>query len=179
MLERFEPAARELIEGARQEAGLACQDQVHSEHLLLALLRQPSAAADALAAAGLDLQSLRARVPHGASPAGDLDADALARVGIDLDAVRRAADSAFGAGALDSAPVPGRKRIGFAADARQVLASGAKAAQHLASRTVSSGHLLLGLLDADRNGAQAVLAQTGVDIPALRADVLRRIRPVA
>src|ERR1700741_198828 len=100
VFERFEAAARQAFVDARQEAGQAGQDQIRSEHMLLGLLREPGPAADALTAAGLGLQSLRAHLPRGDSnaPAG-LDADALGTVGIDLDAVRRATEAAFGPGA--------------------------------------------------------------------------------
>jgi ATP-dependent Clp protease ATP-binding subunit ClpA len=176
MFERFEPAARQVFVDARQEAGRAGQDQIRSEHVLLGLFLEPGPAADALTAAGLSLDSLRARVTgtgH-AAPAG-LDADALATVGIDLDAVRRATEAAFGAGALDGAAVRGQARLRIGGDTKQALGRAVYRAQQLGQRDITSGHMLIGILDAGRNGALTALAREGADIQALRADVLRRI----
>jgi ATP-dependent Clp protease ATP-binding subunit ClpA len=176
VFERFEPAARQAFVDARQEAGQAGQDQIRSEHVLLGLLREPGPAADALTAAGLSVETLRARVPRGGhdAPAG-LDADALAIVGIDLDAVRRATDAAFGPGALDQAAVRGQNRLPVAGDTKQALGRAVYRAQKLGQRKITSGHLLIGILDSAGNGALTALAQEGTDIQALRADVLRRI----
>ncbi len=176
MFERFEPAAQQAFADARQEAGRAGQNQVRSEHVLLGLLREPGTAADALTAAGLSLDSLRARVTSASqhAPAG-LDADALASIGIDLDAVRRATDAAFGPGALDGAAVRGQARLPIGGDTKQALGRAVYRAQQLGQREITSGHMLIGILDSGRNGALTALAQEGADIPALRADVLRRI----
>jgi ATP-dependent Clp protease ATP-binding subunit ClpA len=180
MFERFEPDARQAVTHARQEAGWAGQDKIRSEHMLLGLLREPGLAADALAAAGLDAESVRRQVPQGGSYlTGELDSEALATLGIDLDAVRRATDAAFGPGALDRAPVPGRSRLPFADDAKQTLAGAVREAQNQGQRTISSGHMLLGILDQPRSGALTVLKQAGADVPALRADILRRLTTAA
>jgi ATP-dependent Clp protease ATP-binding subunit ClpA len=176
VFEKFEPTARQAFLDARDEARRAGQDRVGSEHVLLGLLTEPGAAAEALTAAGLDLESLRARVPRGSheAPAG-LDAEGLATLGIDLDAVRRATDAAFGPGALDHAAVPGASRLPIADDAKAGLVKAVRQAQQLGQRQISSGHMLLGLIDQRRNTALTLLAQAGIDIAALRADVLRRI----
>ncbi len=180
MLERFAKAAREAVLDARDEAVWAGQDTIRSEHVLVGLLREPGPAAEALTAAGLDVESLRASLPRGDhdSPAR-LDAGALATLGIDLDAVRRATDAAFGRGALDRVRVPGRSALKFAPDARQTLAGAVRHAQQGGLRQISSGHLLLGILDQKRNGALTLLARAGADIAALRADVLRRLSAAA
>lgn len=176
MFERFEPTARQAFLDARDEARRAGRDRVGSEHVLLGLLAEPGTAADALTAAGLDLESMRVRLPRGSheAPAG-LDAEGLATLGIDLDAVRRATDAAFGPGALDRAVVPGQSRLPIADDAKAGLAQAVRQAQQLGQREISSGHMLLGLIDQRRNGALTLLTQAGVDIAALRADVLQRI----
>jgi ATP-dependent Clp protease ATP-binding subunit ClpA len=176
VFERFEPTARQAFVDARQEAGRAGQDQIRSEHVLLGLLREPGPAADALTAAGLSLESLRAHVRRsdGNAPAG-LDADALGTLGIDLDAVRRATDAAFGPGALDRAAVRGQSKLPVAGDAKQALGRAVHRAQQLGQREVSSGHMLIGILDSRRSGALTALTRAGADIEALRADVLQRI----
>jgi len=178
MLERFEPAARQALVDARVEAGRAGQDKIHCEHVLLGLLAEPGIAADALGAAGLDLADLRARVPRGShAPPVTLDADALASLGIDLDAVRRATDAAFGPGALDLARVPGRRRPAFADDAKRTLIGAVRQAQQRGQREITSGDMLVAIIDQPRNGALALMSQAGIDLAALRADVLRRIAP--
>jgi ATP-dependent Clp protease ATP-binding subunit ClpA len=176
MFERFDPAARRACVDARTEAARAGQDKIRAEHILLGLLAEPGPAADALTQAGLELADLRARIPRGHdAPVPELDPDALASLGIDLDAVRRATDAAFGPGALDRAPVAGRRRLPFADDAKQTLVGAVKQAQRSGQRTISSGHLLIGILDQQGNGAVAVLKKSGADVAALHADVMRRI----
>ncbi len=175
MFERFEPAARQAFVDARDEASRAGQDKIRSEHLLVGLLREPGPAADALTAAGIELAELRARLPRGTADSGGLDAEALASLGIDLDAVRRATDAAFGQGAIDRVAVSGRRRLPFADDAKQTLAGAVRQAQDLGQRTISSGHMLIGILDQKRSGALTVLSHAGADLVALRADVIRRI----
>lgn len=176
MFERFESAARQAFVDARQEAGQAGQDQIRSEHMLLGLLREPGPAADALTAAGLSLESLRAHVRRGDSdaPAG-LDADALGTLGIDLDAVRRATEAAFGPGALDLAAVRGQAKLPLAGDTKQALGRAVHRAQQLGQREITSGHMLIGILESRRNGALTALTRAGADIQALRADALRRV----
>jgi ATP-dependent Clp protease ATP-binding subunit ClpA len=180
MFERFAVGARQAVEDARAEAALAGQDQIRSEHLLLGLATEPGPAAAALAAAGLDADGLRTHLRRAPlEPAGPVDADALASLGIDLDAVRRATDATFGRGALDRVAVPGRRRLRFAEDAKQTLAGGARLAVHLGHRHITSGHLLIGILDQQASGALTLLGQAGADVGALRADVLRRIAAAA
>ena len=180
MFERFQPAARQAVVDARAEAGRAGQDKIRCEHMLLGLLAEPGPAADALTAAGLELADLRSRIPSGKyQSSAALDAEALASLGIDLDAVRRATDAAFGPGALDRVATRTRRRLPFSDDARQSLARALHAAVALHQREISSGHMLIGIIDQQRNEALAVLAEAGVDIASLRADVLRRITEAA
>jgi len=175
MLERFDPAARQAVTDAFTEARRAGQGEVRSEHLLVGLLTEPGPAADALAAAGLDQAEVRRRLPRGPFESADLDADALASVGIDLDTVRRAADAAFGPGALDRAGQTGRSRLPIAPDAKLALAGAVRQAQQLRQRRISSAHLLLGSLEQRGTGALTVLSQAGADIAALRADTMSRV----
>jgi ATP-dependent Clp protease ATP-binding subunit ClpA len=173
MFERFEPSARWALSDARDEARRTGRDRIGSEHVLLGLLAQPGTAADALTDAGLTLPQLRSRVP--ARSGGSLDADALASLGIDLDAVRRATDAAFGPGALDQARRPSRRQLPMAEDTKRTLVGAVRYAHQHGGREVSSGHLLIGILDQPDIPACALLAETGTDLGALRADVQRRI----
>ena len=173
MFERFEPSARQAISDARDEAGRAGKDRIGSEHVLLGLLAQPGAAADALSDAGLTLPELRSRVP--ARSGRSLDAEALASLGIDLDAVRRATDAAFGPGALDQAHRPRRRQLPMADDTKRTLMGAVRYAHQHGEREITSGHLLIGILDQPDNCARAILTETGTDLQALRADVQRRL----
>jgi ATP-dependent Clp protease ATP-binding subunit ClpA len=181
MFERFEPAARLALVTARSEARQAGQRKVLSEHVLLGLLTGPGLAADALTAAGLHLAELRSGLPRGGNPAAadGLDADALASVGIDLDAVRRATDAAFGRGALDLVPPAGRKLLPMGDDAREMLVRAVRESQRTGQRQISSGHMLIGILDQKHNGALTLLTKAGADVTELRADVVRRIAAAA
>jgi ATP-dependent Clp protease ATP-binding subunit ClpA len=177
---QLHPAARRAVLDAKNEADRAGQDRIRAEHVLLGLLSVPGPAAEALAAAGLRATDLRALVPKGNGAAGaDLDGDALSSIGIDLDAIRRATDAAFGSGALDRARSPGSRRTPFAEETRQAVIGAVREADALGQREISSGHLLLGLIDQQRNGAVTALTAAGADLAALRADVLRRIAPAA
>jgi ATP-dependent Clp protease ATP-binding subunit ClpA len=173
MFERFEPGAKQALIDARDEARRAGKDRIGSEHVLLGLLAQPGTAAEALTAAGVTLSALRSRVPG--SSGSSLDADALASLGIDLDTVRRATDAAFGPGALEKVRRPGRRMLPMADDAKQMVVGAVRHAHQHGEREITSGHMLIGILDQPDSGALAILAEAGADVQALRADVLRRI----
>jgi ATP-dependent Clp protease ATP-binding subunit ClpA len=183
VFERFTQEARRAVVRARHEAAGAGQNQIGCEHLLLALVAEPGPAAAALTTAGVELTALRAALPRGGQADPDpLDADALASVGIDLDTVRRAADAAFGTGALDRAG-PGRARrpgrMRLTADAKKALERALRAAASLRHRQISGAHLLIGIIDQGDNGALRLLAACGVDPAGLRADLLARLAAAA
>jgi ATP-dependent Clp protease ATP-binding subunit ClpA len=182
VFERFHQDARRVVVRARHEAAMAGHDQIGCEHLLLGLLAEPGPAAAAMTAAGLDLARLRDRLPGASRPEPDpLDADALASVGIDLDQIRRAAEAAFGPGALDRAGRAARKpgRMRFTADAKKALELALRAAVSLRHREITGGHLLIGIVDQGDNGATSLLTASHADTAALRADVLRRLAAAA
>jgi ATP-dependent Clp protease ATP-binding subunit ClpA len=166
---------------ALSEAKVLGADRIGTEHLLLGLAHARSGpAADALRAAGLDAAKLRPLTA--ASPElAPLDADALAVLGIDLDQVRRAAEAAFGPGALDrpATPAGSRTRFRMTQDAKNAMAAGLRVAHSRHDREITSGHLLAGLIDQGDNKALRLLAAADVDPAALRADVLRRMAEAA
>jgi ATP-dependent Clp protease ATP-binding subunit ClpA len=180
MFEKFHPDARQAIVRSKAEALQLGQPEIGTEHLLLALMTGRGMACDALTAAGVDAADLRARLLHGsASAAPPLDADALASLGIDLDAVRRATDAAFGPGALDrvAARRRRRRRSGprMTQSHKQAIEAALRSAVRLDHRHISSGHLLLGLLDQPASPAVTGLTDAGVDVARLRDDVARRM----
>jgi ATP-dependent Clp protease ATP-binding subunit ClpA len=185
MFERFHQDARRAVVLARQEAIRAGDDHIGCEHLLLGVLGEPGAAADALAAAGLDMAGLRAVLPGGAAVADPLDAEALASLGIDLDAVRRATDAAFGRGALDRVSAPRRDRLRLTgglpmtANAKKAVELALRAAVGMRHRHISAGHLLIGILNQPGNSAVAALRAAGIDPATLRAEVIREMNAAA
>jgi len=169
MFERFTPEARQVVEGAQQEARDLQHDRIGTEHLLLALLtRQGTTAASVLGRHGLTRSAVVTEVAR--STGTELDASALTSIGIDLDAVRTSVESTFGPGALD-----GRRgragHIPFTPRAKKVLELSLREAIALKSRSITDGHLLLALIREGEGLAAKVLHDRGVDLPALRDEV--------
>ena len=183
MFERFHQDARRAVRRAQHEAAGAGQGRIGCEHLLLGLLAEPGPAAAALSAAGLEPSTLRSRLPRGPLAEPDpLDADALASIGIDLDQVRRAAEATFGPGALDRTAPARTRRPGlmpFTAEAKKALELTVRAAQRLRHREITSGHLLIGIIDQGHNRALGLLTESDIDPAGLRADVLSRLATAA
>ncbi len=179
MFEKFAEPARQVVVSALAEAKGAGTSQISCEHLLIGVARTGSGPAhEALAAAGLSAARLRqlSQSPGRAEP---LDADALAAVGIDLGSVIRAAEAAFGPGALDRAAPghssPGRGRARLTPDAKLAIGLALKSARHGRDRVITADHILIGLVDQGRNGATRILEQASVRPSDLRADTVRRM----
>src|SRR5262252_3792560 len=150
MFERFTTEARQAVQLALSEARAAGASRIGAEHLLLGLAHARSgAAAEALAAAGVSPSKLR-KLAAGQPEPAPLDADALALLGIDLDEVRRAAEAAFGPGALDRPARSGGSRTSRArmtSDAKEAISLGLRVAQSRHDHALTGGHLLAGLID--------------------------------
>lgn len=180
MFERFTTSARTAVTLAQQEARMLDRSQIGTEHVLIGLAGTGAdPAAQALRSAGVTADALRAAARL---RSGDhLDADALALLGIDLDQVRRAAEERFGRGALDAA-TSGHAPSGhipFSGPAKKALAAAVSQATALRTGSISSGHLLLGLVvDAD-GAAVRVLRSCGVDVASLKADVVALLQSEA
>ncbi len=182
MFERFTTQSRHAVQLALSEARVLGARRIGAEHLLLGLAHgRPGPAADALKAAGLNAAALRklAIVRPDTEP---LDPDALAVLGIDLDEVRRAAEAAFGPGALDR---PARLRSGrpttarLTPEAKDAMARALRLAQSRHDSSLCPGHLLIGIIDQGDNEAVRLLAAADVNLAALRADALRRMTAAA
>ncbi len=184
MFERFTAQARQVVQAGLTEARGLEASRIGAEHLLIAMATTRSGAArDALAAAGVDASRLRALAspdPAGPPASRQLDADALATLGIDLDQVRRAAEAAFGPGALDRPAARGRATAArLTPEAKGALGRALRLAQSRGDGEIAAGHILGGLIDQGDNAALRLLAAAGVDPSALRADLLRRMAPAA
>ena len=184
MFERFSAGARQAVVDAQEEARRMGHGYIGCEHLLLGLLDSGTGpAADALAAFGLRADRMRGLVPEivGSDP---LDADALASLGIDLDAVRRATEASFGPGALDRGRCAGRGprvrgHIPFTPQAKKSLELALRAAVQMRHDTITSGHVLIGIIDQRSNAVLLVLRRAGVPADALRQDVTKRLTAAA
>jgi ATP-dependent Clp protease ATP-binding subunit ClpA len=182
MFERFAAQTRQTVHLALSEARVLGASRIGTEHLLLGLAHGRSGpAADALKAVRLDAAALRKRVAeHGETE--PLDADSLAVLGIDLDQVRRAAEAAFGPGALDrpARPTAARTtRARMTPAAKQAMACALRVAQSRHDSSLTPGHLLIGIIDQGDNQALGMLTAAGVDPATLRADALRRMADAA
>ncbi|MGA5821427.1 Clp protease N-terminal domain-containing protein [Kitasatospora sp. NPDC094028] len=166
---------------AQDEAVGLRHGHVGTEHLLLAILGMPEdPAAAVLVDAGLDREAALRAVRRLLGP-GD-DATALASIGVDLDAVRDAVESVFGEGALDAPEERPTRRGLFGAErkgprtrftprAKKALELSLREALRLKSGEIALGHLLLGLIrEGDGLGAR-VIADHGLDLPAVRRAV--------
>src|SRR5215469_495242 len=157
MFERLDSDARAAVAHARDEAARSGKREIGTEHLLLGLLSRRGHASDALAAAGAEAIDLRAQLAPddaGATSAG-LTAD-------------RAESQQPGTHRIDD-------ELSMTTHARQALESALRAMQHLKQRNISSGHLLLGIIDQPHNGAVQALSVAGIHVGTLRADVLQRM----
>jgi ATP-dependent Clp protease ATP-binding subunit ClpA len=172
MFERFTIEARQTVVGAQHEARLLHHGRIGTEHLLLALLAQPTPSGAVLARHGLSRAEVSEAVVAYVGT-GDLDAEALTALGIDLDAVRSSVEASFGPGALDrpsgSKAAPGH--IPFTPRAKKVLELSLREAIAMKSRSIADGHIALGLLREGEGLAMKVLADRGVDTVGLRRDL--------
>ncbi|WNV76991.1 Clp protease N-terminal domain-containing protein [Geodermatophilus sp. DSM 44513] len=176
MFERFTAEARQVVVLAQEEARSLRHASIGTEHLLLALLGQDTPAAAALRRHGLTREEVAAAVQAHVG-GGDLDADALRTLGIDLDAVRGAVEATFGPGALEARPAGGRRRaspshVPFTPRAKTVLELSLREALALKHNRITDTHVLLGLLREGRGLAAQVLHERGVDVAALRRDLV-------
>jgi ATP-dependent Clp protease ATP-binding subunit ClpA len=165
MFERFTNDARQVVILAQDECRALGHSSIGTVHLLVALSAGEGAGARALRDHGLEPADLRERVRR------------LATIGIDLEEVQRAVESAFGAGALESArQVKGHIR--FTVQAKKALELSLRSALALKHKHINSGHVLLGLLrsrGAD-NLALEILAEADVDADDLAAAATRIVQ---
>lgn len=184
MFERFTTGARTAVVQAQEIARDLGDARITPAHLVVAVASVPDAAADALAAQGADRAALL-----DAFDGDGLDATALAALGIDLDAVRRRADTVFGAGALDRADRARRSgggrrggtggHVPFTRDAKKTLEVALREAIRLGHRRIEAGHVLLAVVRLSDTDGHALLRRAGVDPAALAADVTARLGDAA
>ncbi len=184
MFERFTHEARRVVTTAAELSGRLGHDYLGSEHLLLATASAGSSSTrEVLRASGFDAERARVQLERSvvrcSDAFDDADAAALGAIGIDLEEVRRRTEAAFGPGALDRRRRwHGRRRsrvcgLPVTPKAKKALELALRNAVRLGHRWIGSEHVLLGLLEHDTMSARLLIDQ-GVDLSALRGDILRR-----
>lgn len=173
MFERFTGEARTVVAGAQDEARTLRDPFIGPEHMLLAMVSHDSVGGELLRGHDVTADALRQRLRDDEGPDSRLDPEALASLGIDLNAVRLAAETQFGPGALapHARPMP-HGHIPFSPTAKKVLELAVREAVADTSTSINSAHLLLGLL-ADKR-AVALLDDHGVDVHVLGAQAAAR-----
>jgi ATP-dependent Clp protease ATP-binding subunit ClpA len=175
MFERFTGEARAAVSRAQQEARQLRQPYIGTEHLLLGMLGGAGSGSELLAKRGMTLEVVRRQLHDPDASRLDLDAEALNTLGIDLDQVRRTVEEQFGPGALarNAKPMP-TGHLCLTKRSKKALELAVRAAQSTGSDTISSAHLLLGLIqDVDGPAAQ-VIRESGIDLDTLAADARAR-----
>jgi ATP-dependent Clp protease ATP-binding subunit ClpA len=184
MFERFTDSARAAVVGAQSEARALGHGWIGTEHLLLAVVRDPDRpVARQLAGLGLTHERLHAEVVTTLGGHHD-DGSALR----DLDAVRARVEQQFGPGALDPEPTAPRRglrgllrrrrpariecggHIPFSRSAKKALELSLRESLGLGSREILVEHLVLGLMRAE-GLATTLVTRLGV----APADVRRKV----
>jgi ATP-dependent Clp protease ATP-binding subunit ClpC len=171
MFERLTDRARVAISLAQDSAVGLGHTYIGCEHLLLGLVREGTGvAAVVLRPRGIDEHAVRAAIVDmvGESTSSVTDGDALASLGIDLDEVRRRLEESFGPNAL-----PSPDRPPFTPRARDALERSVRESEALHHGYVGTEHVLLALLFDDDNFARTILVDRGIDLDALRNEILQ------
>jgi ATP-dependent Clp protease ATP-binding subunit ClpA len=173
MFERFTEDARQVVVSSQDEARRLHHPFIGTEHLLLGLLSQAGSPTTAVLERHGVTRTATLEAIRRFSGQEDFDAAALGAVGIDLDSVRGSVEAAFGPGALEAA---GRWRqvkghIPFTRRAKKVLELSLREAVAMQSKSITEGHIALGLLRDGGGVEMKVLAELGVDPEAVRQDV--------
>ncbi len=178
MFERFTREARATVVGAQEEARRLASPRLGTEHLLLGLLDQESPTRAVLTRHGLTRDEVAAAIAR-VSAGEELDADALTSLGIDLDAVRSTVEATFGPGALDDPATNDTRRghVPLTPRAKKVLELSLREALAMKSRSISDGHIALGIIRDGNGVAMRLLADRGVDPAELRQEIRLALAP--
>jgi ATP-dependent Clp protease ATP-binding subunit ClpA len=145
--ERFTRDARAAVVGAREQARAQGHHDVEAEHLLLFLAGRPE-----FQALGLDRDRL---------------ADALA-----TEEERSLAAVGVAAGELEPSVAPrAPRKLQFATSAKVSLHRAMKVAAVRGDRRVTAGHVLLGVLGAERGRVPRALKVAEINVENLRARI--------
>jgi ATP-dependent Clp protease ATP-binding subunit ClpA len=172
------PAERYLAAGAEEARRLGVS-YVGTEHVLLALTRDPDGgAARVLGQLGVAHRDITGSAFLAGVWAPRIDADALAALGVDLEAVRERLEETFGPGALEEARAGMLEPTdaGIQCIAPRLKQALAHAIERAGDQPVRDEHVLLGMLHVPDSLAARALAELGVSLEAAEAIVEREIR---
>ena len=172
------PAARYVAAGAEEARRLGVS-YIGTEHVLLALSRDPeSVAARVLRQLGVAHEDITHSAFLARIWAPRIDPDALAALGIDLEAVRERLEETLGHGALEEARAGMLEPTGAAI--RCIAPRLKQALEHALERAgdqpVRDEHVLLGMLNVPDSLAARALAELGVSLEAAEAIVEGEVR---
>jgi ATP-dependent Clp protease ATP-binding subunit ClpA len=153
MFNRFTQDARRVAEEAPRVARELGDSTVEAEHLLLAATRQDDAVARALHAQGLDFDGIAAALVAETERS-------LAAVGVTAEE-------------LTFSPFVSAPR--YASSAKWALELSLRVALERGDRHIGTGHVVLGVLHAERGTVPRALALAGVDRTILAARVAEAI----
>ncbi len=181
VFERFTPEAREVVGRAQEHAHRQGHGWIGCEHLLLGVATSTTPVAMLLRDRGAGPQALEESIAAVIGPnSGDSDDDRLlGTLGIDMGEVRRAAEAAFGTGALETGRIPRRgprDRLGrwrrhctgssgnrpLSRKAKRCLELSLREALRLKHGHIGVEHIALALLARDDTAAWKVLLHLGV-----------------
>lgn len=180
MFERLAGEARSVVISAQDEARGLRDQFIGTEHLVLAMLSHDGVGGRLLTARGMSAEAIRRQLRRWDGEDSRLDPGALATLGIDLDSVRRVTEEQFGPGALDARPR--RIPLGhshFTKRAKKALELALREARSLDSKSVNSGHLLLGVIADEGGVGNDLIRGAGLDMEELRAEARIRAAQLA
>jgi ATP-dependent Clp protease ATP-binding subunit ClpA len=185
MFERLLPTARAVLEHAHTEALRLSRSEVRAEHLLLALASTETGFASRVLAS-TEITPARIERAIEATVALELedgpltksDAEALSTLGIELDQIRPSMEQSK---ILGSSPRRGRtnSRVRFSSEAKRALSTSVAYAQQQGQGYIGPEHLLLGVLSGKRTLAVELLDTLGIDVEALKLQVLGQVEGAA
>jgi ATP-dependent Clp protease ATP-binding subunit ClpA len=176
MFERFDSNARAAIAKAWEEAARAGSKEIRTEHLLLGLMDKPGDATDVLEAVQADPDEVRAAVPQveaarSAAPEAHDAPEAPA-----ADAPGAAPPAAEGPPGDPASPGPvAPLDLRLTRNARRALDLALRTAHRFRHDHVSSGHLLLSIIEQPDSGAVEALKVAGIHVGTLRTDILKQL----
>lgn len=160
------PAEPYLFAGA-EEARRLGHRSVGTEHVLLALIRNPDGGATRV----LERLGVRAEAveevlwPCFGGASSRIDPEALAALGIDFETVRERLEQSFGPGALEET------RAGCLGIMPRLKLALAYAVDHAGPAPLADEHILLGMLSVSDSLAAHVLTKLGVTLKAAEETV--------
>ena len=111
MFERFSPEVRQVVLDAKAQAARLGHSFIGCEHLMLSMSASETLVGDVFRELGLAPAAIEPVVLGLLrTPRAPIDKDALAAIGIDLEAVTARVEEAFGPGALNCSPKRARRR---------------------------------------------------------------------